>query len=112
MAGVVMKDDQLLGLGLLAEPHALFPGGVAPIAVFGELLVGIGAVVDYQIGALDELQDVAIRLAFQVLGVGDVADRVAAIVDPIAGGPIGMIERGGAALWAIFIGAPRSYSLE
>ena len=61
--------------------------------MLGEFAFGIGAVVDDQVGAVDQAQDVFVRPARHVLGVGDVADGLAGMFDPISGGAVGMVER-------------------
>jgi len=62
--------------------------------VIGEFVLGVGAVVDDRVGALDQSKDVLARLARHMFGIGDVADRLAAVLDPIAGCVVRVVERG------------------
>src|SRR5690242_19827439 len=96
MAGVVVEQHQLLHLGRIGQAHALLPGGMAPSDVFREFLVGVGRIVDEEIGAAHQLEDQRIERAWLVLAVGDVAQGAAVIFDPIAGRAVWMVERRGA----------------
>jgi len=92
---VVVEHDEALRPGLAAQAQAFLPGRVAPGLEARVFLVGVHAVVDHQVGALDEPEHVAVGLAGHVLGVGEVAKRLAAELDAIAGRAVGMVERRG-----------------
>jgi hypothetical protein len=92
---VVVEDDEPLGARLQAQAQALLPGRVAPGLVAGVFLVGVHRVVDHEVGAGDEPEHVAVGLARHVLGVGEVAQRLAGELDAVAGGAVGMVERRG-----------------
>ena len=96
VVGVVMERDQAPGVRGLAQTHALVPGRVAPALEVGVLLGRIGGVVDHDLAAADQLDDGVVEIALAMLGIGDVADRSARELDPIAGGAVRVIERRGA----------------
>jgi hypothetical protein len=72
---------------------------MSPADLALEFLVRISAVVNHQIGALDQTEDIFVGLADDMLRVGDVTQRLAGIFNTIAGRPVGMVERGGAYLY-------------
>ena len=72
------------------------PRRVSPPGVGLVLGIGVHAVVDHEIGARDQFEDVAVRRAGNMLGVGEVAQRAAGVIDAIAGRAVRMVERGGA----------------
>src|SRR5207237_4072583 len=76
--------------------RALLPGRMAPAAIARILLVGIARIVDHDVGAATQLDDGLVGTVAAMLGIGDVADRLSAELDAIAGGPVGVIERCGA----------------
>src|SRR5579885_183703 len=96
MVGIVVEDDEPADLGGIGDAHAFLPGRVAPVAVRGVFVVGIGGIVNHQVGALDEPHHVAVAPRRLVLGIGDVGDALAAVFDAVAGGAVGVVERGGA----------------
>ena len=65
---------------------------MAPIAVILKFLISIGAVIDEDIGAVDEPENIAVGLARHVFSIGYVADRAALVLDTVAGGTVGMVE--------------------
>ena len=93
---VVMEDDELLDVRRLAEPGTFGPGGMPPVYLAGEFFVGVGAVVDDQVGAFYEFQDVLVRFPGGMFGIGDQAGRLAAVIDSVTGGAVRMIEQRGA----------------
>ena len=104
VVGIVVEDRKALDVGGFREAHGLLPGRVAPADLAEEFLVGVGAVVDQELGALDQAEDVLVGLADDVLGVGDVAHRLAAVLDPVSGRAVGMVERRRANLDARVVG--------
>ncbi len=93
---VMVEQRQLPGARRLAELDALLPGRVAIAALAHHLLLGIGAVVDDQVGLADQGKHVRIELARLVLGIGDHRHRAAAPLDPVADAAARMIETAGA----------------
>src|SRR5688572_11833739 len=83
---VVVKDAQPLGSCRLAQPNPLLPGGVTPADLRRKLVVRVGAVVEHQVGALDQGEDVLIERTGAVLRVGHVAKRDTAMLDAVTGG--------------------------
>src|SRR5690606_8503267 len=59
----------------------------------GELFFCVGRVVDNEIGTLDKIEDVLVRLAGYVLGISDVAVGVFVVLNSICGSDVRMIER-------------------
>ena len=55
--------------------------------------VGVGCIVNDDIRPFDQPEDGFVGIPHHMLGVGDVADRFAEIVDPVAGRTAWMIER-------------------
>ena len=92
MAGIVMEDDQCRDLCRIGETHALLPGRMPPILVRRIFGIGIGGVIDHDIGAIDQAEDIGVAHTRPVLGVRDVGDRLAVIFDPIPGGAVGVVE--------------------
>jgi hypothetical protein len=92
VVGIVMEDTA--GGRLPAEPRALLPGGVAPAHLGPEFLVRVGGVVDHEVGAFDEPEDVGVGLARVMLGVGHVAHRAALGLDPVPGRTVRVVEGG------------------
>src|SRR5262245_1212883 len=72
---IMVEQHKLLDLGRLRDAHAFLPGRMSPADVTREFVVGKIAVVDHEVNAVDEPEDVAIELAGTMLGVGDVCDR-------------------------------------
>ena len=96
MAGIVMEDDERADVRRLGDTHALLPGRMAPALVSGIFGVGVARIINHDVGAAAQIDDGLVAAAFVVLGVGDVADRLAAMLDAIAGGAVGMVQRRGA----------------
>src|SRR5262245_6283838 len=94
--GIVVEHREAPGAGGAAQAHAFLPGRMPPADVGLVLGVGVHAVVDHQIGAGDQLEDVAVGRAGHVLGVGEVAERAPAMLDAVAGRAVGMVEHRGA----------------
>ena len=88
---IVVEGHQLLGAGRLAQADTLLPGLVPPAVEALELLVGVGGVVDYDVSTGDQIQNGPVRIAWHMLGVGDVAGRPAGVVDPIGHGTAGVV---------------------
>src|SRR5437764_3169384 len=93
---VVVEHHHALRARFLAKADAFLPGGMPPADVAPVFVVGVHAVVDDDVRIRDEREDVAVEAARHVLGVGDIAERAALVVDAIAGRAVGMIERRGA----------------
>ena len=89
---VVVEDGEALDVRRPAEAHGFLPRGMAPAHLGGEFVVGVGAIVNQQVRPFDEAEDVGVGLARDVFGIGDVARRLAAVFDAVAGGPVGMVE--------------------
>ena len=99
MIRVVVKDHERPDPRRIGEARPFLPGRMSPVLVGRVFLVGVGAVVDHHIGAIDQPHHVPVGLAADpgvVLGVGDVGGHLAGIFDPVAGGPVRVIERRGA----------------
>src|SRR5207237_3256566 len=101
---VVVEHHHALRARFLAKADAFLPGGMPPADVAAVLVVGVHAVVDDEVRAGDQAEDVAIEAAGHVLGIGDVAQRAAVVLDAIAGGAVGMIERRGTHAYAFHRG--------
>ena len=65
---------------------------MAPTDLGRKPCFGVGRIVDHQIGAIDQFEDVFVGLARYMLRVGDVADRLALELDTVSGGAIGMVK--------------------
>src|SRR5216684_3459312 len=85
VVGVVVEHDQGLHVRRIGQAHALRPGRGATVLVCRVLVVGIGTVVDHDIGAVHQLQDVVVKAPGLVLGIGDVGGGLAVVLHPIAG---------------------------
>src|SRR5687767_11946758 len=59
----MVEQGQPVGTGGTAELDALDPGRMSPTDFAGEFLLGVGRVIDDQIGPGDKVQDMLIRLA-------------------------------------------------
>src|SRR5437867_12121995 len=95
VTGVMVKDHQGPDPCGVGQANALLPGRMTPVLVLGEFGVGVGGIVDHHIGGIDQLQDIGIEPARQMLGIGDVGHDLAAIFDPVAGGVVWVVERPG-----------------
>src|SRR3546814_19469098 len=60
MLGIVMKDDEGLHAGDIAELRPGLPGRMTPALAAGILLIGKHAIVDHDIGAPDEFDDLLV----------------------------------------------------
>ena len=67
-----------------------------PHVTGGPFRIGIHAVVDNQVGARDQSEDVAIGCAGDVLGIGEIAHRAPGELEAVTGRAIGVIQRCGA----------------
>src|SRR5690348_17536293 len=67
MRRIVMEDHQAFGAGSLAKPGTFLPGGMAPTGEARIFLFGIGRIIDHEISAFDQAEDVPIRFARHVL---------------------------------------------
>ncbi len=63
--------------------------------VIGPFLIGVGAIVDEESGAGDEIEMLRSSFPRLVFGIGHIGERLATIFEPVADGTAGMIERGG-----------------
>src|SRR3546814_6154320 len=95
MIGVMMEYRKRLDVGHAAEPDTLLPGRMPPADMLFILGVGIGAVINDQVGALDQAEDILVGLARHMLGIGHVAQRLAAEIEAVSRGEVGMIQRRG-----------------
>ena len=91
-----MEDRECTDPGGVRQSHAFLPGRMTPAAVACIFLVGVARIVDHHVGTAAQLDDGAVALALAMFGVGDVADRLATVIDAITGGAVGMVERRGA----------------
>ena len=69
------KITRLFDAGRLAKPHAFLPSGVAIAAVMVELGVGVHAIVNHDVRAVQECEELFVSLGRERARVGDVADR-------------------------------------
>ena len=67
-----------------------------PTTVLLELGVGVRGVVDYEVRVRHQREHSGVRAPRLMLGVRDVRERYAAVLDAVAGRPIGMREALGA----------------
>src|SRR3546814_3914059 len=86
MIGVMMEYRKRLDVGHAAEPDTLLPGRMPPADMLFILGVGIGAVINDQVGALDQAEDILVGLARHMLGIGHVAQRLAAEIEAVSRG--------------------------
>src|SRR5215211_441499 len=91
--GVEVENGKTLHAGGLGEGNALLPRGVPPADARAVLGLGEHAVVDEEIGALDEPGQSLGRPRGRVLDVADVADAAAAMVETKSGSAAGMVQR-------------------
>ena len=91
-----MEDDERADVCRIGNAYSFLPGRMTPPLVSGIFGIGVARIVDHDVGAAAQIDDGLVETAFAMLGVGDVADRLGAILDAIAGGAIGMVERRGA----------------
>ncbi len=87
-----MEEDEGFHPGKIGETGTLLPGRMSPAGMLGIFLVRVGAVIDENIRASDQLDDTVIWPIGAMLAIGYIADRFALPIDPIAGGAIGVIE--------------------
>jgi len=55
MARIVMEESETLGICLFAKADSLLPRRVSPADLGGKFLVGVGRVVNNEIGVLDKV---------------------------------------------------------
>lgn len=67
--GIVTEDCERLRVGGLTQAYAFLPGGMAPVDLAHELGVGIGRIIDREIGAFDQTKDVLVGPAWHMLGI-------------------------------------------
>ena len=91
--GVVMEDRERLYIGCLAQAYRLLPSRVTPADLGRKLLVRVRRIVDHQISALNQAEYVFVRPANDVLGIGDIDDRLPLELDTVGGGPVGVVQR-------------------
>src|SRR5215208_4240190 len=96
-----VEDRQRLRIGGAAERDALLPGGMSPAAAARILLFREHAVVDDEIGAGDEPDEILRRPCLAVLDVADVADDPAAMGKAVAGGAVRMLQGQGVDVVAV-----------
>ena len=92
----MVERDEGAGAGRFDQPHAFLPGRVAPTHIVRVLGVGVGGIVDHDVGALDQIEDRAVGLARRVLGIRDIAQRAPVELDAIAGRVVRVVQRRGA----------------
>src|ERR1700741_2134802 len=90
VAGIVMEDGKRADTRGVGDPHAFLPGRMTPALVPGILGIGVARIVDDDVGAAAKLDDGVVEAVALLLGVGDVADRLAAVLDAVAGGSLRM----------------------
>ena len=102
VAGVVVEEDRAVGAGPVGEGEGVRERGVAPADVVRVLGVRVLAVVDQHRGAAGQREagDPVLLERVEVgserrLVVGDVGERLIAVVDPVAERRAAMGDRGG-----------------
>ncbi len=95
MIGIVVKYAILFDVRHIAQPGALLPARMAPADAVLILVVRIHPVIDHQIGAFDQVQNILVGLPRGVFRVGQIANRLALVIYPVTGRAIGMIENAG-----------------
>src|SRR3954469_2053668 len=85
-----VEDRERFRIGGAAERDALLPGRMSPAAAARILLLREHAVVDDEIGAGDEADEILRRPLLAMLDVADVADDPAAMGKAVAGGAVRM----------------------
>ncbi len=88
----MMKYHQFFSIGLLAQPNAFLPGRMAPSYFAGKFFVGIGTVVDYAVGLVDESQYAFVSFSHRMLRVGYVTEGLPSKLDPVSCGAPRVIE--------------------
>src|SRR3546814_3739772 len=73
MRGIVVEDDQRPGSCRLDDAQAFLPGRMAESLEARILGVGVGGIVDHDVGAAHQFLDRRVASRFVMLGVGDVA---------------------------------------
>ena len=65
---------------------------MGPADIARKFVIGIGAIVDNQIGSLNKPKNVLVGAARDMFGVGYIANRLAVILNPVAGGAVRVIQ--------------------
>src|SRR5690606_16798989 len=84
---VVVEQGEAPGAGLVGDEHGVVHRAVAPVVLLRELLDRVLGVVDDEVGAVAQLEDVVAHPVAAVVGhlvVGDVGHRRPADLDPVA----------------------------
>ena len=93
VVGVVVKNHERLDLSQIAQTHPLLPGRMTPALTAVKGFIRVHRIVDDDVGTLHKVEDISIRGFGVVFGVGQIADRLAVEVDPVAGCVVGMVKR-------------------
>ena len=92
VVGIMVEDHKCFGIRSLAEAHSLLPGRMPPTLAAMKLLVGVHRIIDHDVGALDQIENILIGVPRLVLGIGQIADRFAVVFNPIARRIVGVIK--------------------
>ena len=90
-----MEDGERFDIRHSRQSNAFLPSGMAPADLGWKFIFRVGRIIDHQIGAIDQVENIFIRLARDMLGIGYVADRLALEFDAVSGRAIGVVEHGG-----------------
>ena len=78
VCGVVMEGHKGTHTRCFGKADAFLPSRMPPPRKAGVLFISVGAIVDKDICALDQVEDILIERADLVFGIGDVADGATA----------------------------------
>lgn len=93
--GGVVEQGKLANIGDIGEPHRLLPGRVTPADPVAVLVRGVHRVVDQQIGTQAEAHQSIVMDARPMFVIGDVADCLITVRDPIRCRSSRMVQGGG-----------------
>ena len=89
----MVEDHHLAHIGGLTDLACFLPCGMAPALLGRIFLIGIGGIIDHDVGILRQLQDIFVQTVGEVLGIGDDGDRLVLVFQTITGAAIGVVER-------------------
>ena len=92
MFRIVMEQCQLLGIGGPAQANAFLPCRMPPPDFLREFFVGVGAIVNHQIGIFDEIKNDRVRGFRIMFGIGHITHRITIILDTKCRRPVGMTQ--------------------
>ena len=91
----MVKNNVAADTAAPGERGAGFPCRMAPSLEGRVFRRRVGRVVDEEVGAFDQAENVGVDFAFDMFGIGDIANRPVAPLDPVAGRAVGVVERRG-----------------